>query len=542
MSTNYASIVSTKAPKRDKKLPIDQGPGTLTQAQKAPGEKKNNAGGYSFVLNDWDKLDRFLILGAEGGTYYVGENKLVKDNAKTVQKLIKEDGARVVNRVVEISVAGRAPKNDPALFVLALCVSSGIESVVAAGFEALPKVARIGTHLFTFSSYADELRGWGKSLKRGIANWYVGMPIDKLAYQVVKYQQRNGWSHRDLLRLAHPQPSTPELARLFNWVSKSSKYPAQDAALPELVDAFITVHEKGDVKVSLAAIEKYGLTHEMLPTEQLKSKEIWEALLVKMNVGAMIRSLGRMGAIGVLDTFGDGAKMVIDRLANTELVKKSRVHPIQVLSALNVYGNGHGERGNLTWKPNQRIIDSLNDAFYATFANIEPTGENYFIGIDCSGSMFGANVNGIPGITAAHASAVMAMATMKVEKNYWVGGFNTQMSELKINANMRLDAVMAVIQKFNWGGTDCSLPMITADKLGITNVNKFLVYTDNETWAGRVKPNVALTRYREKFNTPAKLIVAGTAATQFTIADPNDSGMLDLVGFDSATPQLISEF
>ena len=28
----------------------------------------------------------------------------------------------------------------------------------------------------------------------------------------------------------------------------------------------------------------------------------------------------------------------------------------------------------------------------------------------------------------------------------------------------------------------------------------------------------------------------------FTIADPNDAGMLDVVGFDTATPQLMSEF
>jgi 60 kDa SS-A/Ro ribonucleoprotein len=28
----------------------------------------------------------------------------------------------------------------------------------------------------------------------------------------------------------------------------------------------------------------------------------------------------------------------------------------------------------------------------------------------------------------------------------------------------------------------------------------------------------------------------------FSIADPNDPGMLDVVGFDTATPQLVSDF
>jgi 60 kDa SS-A/Ro ribonucleoprotein len=30
--------------------------------------------------------------------------------------------------------------------------------------------------------------------------------------------------------------------------------------------------------------------------------------------------------------------------------------------------------------------------------------------------------------------------------------------------------------------------------------------------------------------------------TQFSIADPNDAGMLDVAGFDTSTPQVISEF
>ena len=542
MSTNYASHVSKKPVSRDKKLPLDAGPGTVSQTEKMKGMKENNAGGFSFVMDKWAQLDRFLILGAEGGTYYVGEKKLVKDNAKNIQRLIQTDGVKVVDRVVEISLAGRAPKNDPALFVLALCSASKIDEVVKASMAALPKVARIGTHLFTFAEYADSLRGWGKSLKKGVAAWYTDKQIDKLAFQLVKYQQRNGWSHRDVMRLSHPVSTSPEQARLFNWVTKSTKYPAQEAPLPDLVNAFMAVHEANDIQVSLGAIDKYGLTHEMLPTEQLKNRKIWEALLQKMGVGAMIRSLGRMGAINVLDQFSDGSKLVIDRLADADLIKKARVHPIQILSALKVYSQGHGDRGSLAWTTNQRIVDALNDAFYASFANIEPTGENYLIGIDCSGSMFGATVNGIPCITAAEASAVMAMATMKVEKNYWVGGFNHAMSELKINANMRLDAVMEVIRHFNWGTTECALPMLTADRMGFKNVNKFLVYTDNETYAGTVQPAQALKRYREKYNMPSKLIVAGTAATQFTIADPNDSGMLDLVGFDSNTPQLISQF
>ena len=73
-------------------------------------------------------------------------------------------------------------------------------------------------------------------------------------------------------------------------------------------------------------------------------------------------------------------------------------------------------------------------------------------------------------------------------------------------------------------------------------VDTFIVFTDNETWAGAIHPAQALRQYRERLGIPAKLVVVGMASNGFSIADPDDGGMLDVVGFDSATPQLIGDF
>ena len=69
-----------------------------------------------------------------------------------------------------------------------------------------------------------------------------------------------------------------------------------------------------------------------------------------------------------------------------------------------------------------------------------------------------------------------------------------------------------------------------------------MVLTDSETWAGATHPMQALWRYRQKLEIPAKLVVCGMVANRFTIADPDDAGTLDVVGFDTATPQLLSDF
>src|SRR5690606_24544791 len=93
---------------------------TSQSRRAASKQERNHAGGFSFVLDDWQRLDRFLILGSEGGTYYVSERTLSIDNARCVERCLAEDGARVVRRIVEVSDSGRAPKNDPAVFALAL--------------------------------------------------------------------------------------------------------------------------------------------------------------------------------------------------------------------------------------------------------------------------------------------------------------------------------------------------------------------------------------------------------------------------------------
>jgi 60 kDa SS-A/Ro ribonucleoprotein len=58
--------------------------GPTRQDRPIPGRQAdmaaNNAGGYSFQLDRWARLDRFLVLGTDGGTFYVGERDLTVDN------------------------------------------------------------------------------------------------------------------------------------------------------------------------------------------------------------------------------------------------------------------------------------------------------------------------------------------------------------------------------------------------------------------------------------------------------------------------------
>src|SRR5690349_7640744 len=98
------------------------------QTVRTPGrtdEVKNNAGGFVFKVDDKSRLERFLILGTDGGTYYVGEKKLTAQNADFLRKMIRENEPLVLDTVVAVSDEGRAYSNSPALFALALLMTEG---------------------------------------------------------------------------------------------------------------------------------------------------------------------------------------------------------------------------------------------------------------------------------------------------------------------------------------------------------------------------------------------------------------------------------
>lgn len=554
------------------------------QSEKIPGsaQVENSAGGYSFPVTDWVRLDRFLVLGSEGGSYYASERTLSMENAEAVIRCIHADGLRTVARIVELSEAGRAPKNDPAIFALALCLKLGDVDTRRAAKDAVPRVCRISTHLFQLAQAVSGLGGWGRLTVKAFADWYRLQDAHRLALNLVKYQQRHGFRHKDLMRKAHVGrgPSTLAHQALYRWVScdgnldarhveriakdgrilSEGSYPALSReTLPRIIEGFERAQAAQTPKESAALIWEYGLPRECVKTDHLRDVGVWEALLLSdkgMPLTAMIRNLGKMANVGLLAPLSDASRHVVSRLSDRDALKTARVHPMSLLMALRTYEKGRGVKGSLRWVVDRRIVAALDEAFYLAFDSVVPTGKKWLLALDVSGSMT-APVMGTP-LSAREASAAMALLTMKTEKTYHVIGFTAQSSGLRMdrqNANlwsaavaeldlhhrMSLTDVLRKTSQLPFAGTDCALPMLyaTAHKL---EVDVFVVYTDSETWAGSIHPVQALCEYRQKMSRAAKLIVVGMCSNGFSIADPEDAGMLDVVGFDTATPDVMANF
>jgi len=530
-----------------------------------PGQAPNSAGGFAWAVDAWTRLRRFLVLGSEGGSYYASEWTLTRENAQSVEQCVREDGARTVAEIVRVSVEGRAPKNDPALYALALAAGLGDTETRQAALTALPRVARTGTHLFQFALFVEGFRGWGRSLRRAVGRWYAAQPADALAYQAVKYRRREGVTHRDLLRLAHPARrvgvGNPELdvseehARLFEWIVRGG----DTDGLPRLVEGFARAQEAATARAAAALVREYRLPREAVKAEHLTSPEVWDALLDDMPMTALIRNLATMTRVGVLAPGSDGTAKAVAQLGDAERIRRARVHPIAVLAALRTYASGRGARGRGEWNAVRALVDTLDAAFYTAFGNVEPTGKRLLLALDVSGSMTGGSVAGVPGLTPRDASAALALVTAATESQYEVvgffagkGGFEKRgrqvwtgftdgLTPLTISPRQRLDDAVKTVSDLPFGGTDCALPMLYAQARE-REIDTFVTYTDSETWAGHVHPAQALRDYRRASGIDARLVVVGMVSNGFSIADPTDPGMLDVVGFDVATPQLISDF
>lgn len=528
---------------------------------------QNNAGGYVYALDMWRRLERFLILGSDSQTYYQTAQQLTRQNAGVIEQCWGADPGRTAMQIASVSGEGRAPKNDAAIFALAIGACHKDVAARQKALSAMPFVCRTSTHLFQFVDNCRALgRGWGRALKSAVAKWYDEKPVEALAYQVIKYRARENYTHKRLLQTAHPKGNDndqPERSALYRWVCEKDYH---EIWLPAQIKAHIKAMTPGlNHKDLIALITEHHLPWEAIPTEAKTNAAVWNAMLPSMGMTALIRNLGTMTRLETLKPLDANVKFVCDKVQDRAALQQGRIHPFQILMARTVYAAGKGVAGSKfrssdaqAWAPIGMIVEALDKGFYEAFKLIEPTNKRTLVALDVSDSMRSAFIGS--SLSAREASAALAMVTMRSESNWHCVGFTSGLngawvnkghqrygrdedgiSPLPLSPGQSLGDVVGALRDLPFGGTDCALPMLYALDRGL-KVDTFIIYTDNETWAGTVHPSTALKEYRQKTGIPAKLVVVGMTSTGFSIADPNDAGMLDVVGFDSSCPSLIAEF
>lgn len=512
------------------------------QTSPIPGREsemvQGRSGGFMFDSGDWQLLRRCLLVGTAQSTYYAGKQELTQDFVSVINKAIRLDPSKVASEILYAS-EGRSINNSAAIFALVLLSMDKSSEAKKYFKEIFPKVVRTGSHFYEWLNYTKSLRGFGKIVKEVGKGWLSNPNVRNLTYQLLKYQQRSGFSHRDALRLFHVHPPTKEHEELFHWVVKGwDELPGE---IPNEAISQIWWYEwlKRNPSETDNAIVKGRLTHEMVAPVGKMDKQAWQLLFNEMPIGAMLRNLGSLTQLGVLRADEtENIDRVESVLNNKEHLKKGRIHPIDALKALKTYNSaGRLGRSKKTWEVVGRIVDILETTVRLSFELLEPTGKVFLHAVDVSGSMSYGVVDSI-GLSCCEIATAMALATAKSEKNYMIRGFSTQFVDLKITKNDTFLSALKKAQLNNFGGTDASVAYEWMIK------NKFKAdivcfWTDSESWAGNSHPAQALAKYRKRVNPDIKAVYVTLAPYGITLVDPNDPNSWDLGGFDPSIPRLI---
>lgn len=542
-------------------------------------------GGVAYEAGVWQRLNRFLVIGSDHGSYYASGQKLTVENVDVVKQALAEDWQRALAMIVRVSEGGLAPKQDPQVLALAIAAKdSRLEVRQEALMVALPKVCRYGTTLFHFVAYLKALNGgkWrvGRLFRRAIKNWYetkavrpgvmTGLP---LAWEVEKYKSRDGFSHRDLLIMAHPKFDDLATNAVARWVVHGElpesweddhissylhacRFASTDAPPRGVLQPGGSISPSDDRDIArtklIESIAAHRLHREVINTAWLDDPQVWEALLQDMPIEAMIRNLAKMTSIGLLSSSSnrtkgiggapDAVRLVTERLRDKDRLVRGRVHPLKVLSALRVYSEGAGDLGSLRWTPVREIIDALDDAFYLSFQAVEPMGQGVVIALDVSGSMSARST--MRGFTAYDLAAVMGMVHVETEANPHIIAFSNRLHSIHLKKGMRLQDAIRVVQSFSGGGTDLSIPLRYAANHGQAfpgdRVRAVVTYTDNQN-GEYTYPN-HLRSARGLNGLTMKNVVAAMTAERYSVNDPKDPDGLDVVGFSTDAPSVIASF
>lgn len=488
--------------------------------------KSDSAG--RFVITPIQILERFLITGSAAPKFSVNDKfaTFPDDTKKAIQGIFGMYPQEAVNVLRDTIDKHKAPRRPPVLLALAAALNNPFSRKEAEDIAI--NYIRSGTDQFVLT---DLLLGWGRgkgrSFKRFASTLYRNLDHslgrDKLAENLVKYRSRAGWSHRDLLRVSHYKPSEAN-NDLFAWAV------GKGTTDHELIVGYEKAKHISSEKDALALLKEYpNLPWEALPTECLVHRSVWEALLPNLGFTALLRNLGRMSSLGV-NLMGQAERL-------TKPPKS--IHPVSALSAFKVYSQGRGERGSLTWNVNSTVKEALNTCFDNSFKGLRESDAKVVFALDVSGSM-DANPSTVAGLSCREACAAMMMAAMR-QQPYMLLGFSRNIIPLEISHDWPLDRVIQYVKGLPFSSTAIDLPMRYAMQHKIHDVDLFAIYTDNEVNTGG-RPVDALRDFRKQADRFAKLAVLTARGDAFSVADPNDVGMMDFVGMDASAPETMLNF
>lgn len=471
-------------------------------------------------------------------------------------------GIELLNTVERVHDRGLTVMKNSLIFTIAFCTCRKEQTVKKRGFEMMQKICRRSVSFLTFIDYREKVSkhvyrstGWSKALRAAVRKWYQSHEPAELAKLVMEYPRHNKWTHRDVLRLAHIPPNNECQKIIFSFLivglkktSELFKNESEDDSqkLLVLLEELTAVRKAENASEIVPFMDRLKLPWNFVSYSLYHEAELWEEMIAIMPFDVMIQNTARMAKMKLLEGDNRTKTTFMKRCLDKKEIDESGIHPFQVLTQREYYGNAVNDvKRKPCWKSDRQIVVSLNLALtFAMDSNLKSSGKRFFVALDASDSMKAHLINN-DHVQCSTAAAMIALCLVKVEKKVVVKAFSRELEDVKITGDTNVDEIVKKLAEIPLGGCDCSRPLIYA-KSNKVKVDIFVVITDKETWRGKTNPFDALKQYRKALKIPAKLIVVmlnpDGASGEGIVSNPQDRGILLITGFSAAMAKVMSNF
>lgn len=537
-------------------------------------DARNEAGGPAYALDARTALAQLAATGCFNGTFYSDANAQLE----LLERLIAHVNDNVFLAKLAIYSRERAFLKDmPAALTAILAARDTV--LFHKVFDRVIDNGRMLRTLFQMiRSGQFGKRSLSSSAQRAFQRWLNTASVEQLLSASIG----NDPSLRDILRLARPTPTDNGRRALFGWLTNKAvdKWaPATEADLAEQVQLLRAFRTAETDEQQIALLQKLNARWDLL-ADSAKGPKVWAAMARTMGPQALRMNLNTLRRHGVFEPQpgrfaqqmakllprlgwseeapSDGQLMVqyvAGRLADENEIRRSRQFPYQYLAA---YLNAADDLPSA-------IKVALHKAAESACGNIPVLSGPIVIGLDVSGSMRSPvtgyrEAGSTTRMRCVDVAALVAAALLRRNPDSVVIPFDTRVHAVKVDPSDSILSLAERLAKYGGGGTDCSLPLVAANRM--YSGRRFagvVMVSDNESWVYQGRANAhglrgttGLLSEWQKFTqnqvrlqghgSPGPKLICIDLQPNTTTQAPERSDILNVGGFSDAVFEVIAAF
>lgn len=439
---------------------------SLTSKQKnpapPPATTRNAAGGRAYERDAEEALAQYAATSTLSDTFMAKAS----DQLAEVIALAAKCSSDVI---ADCAIYGRGAnmKDTPALLV-AILATRGAGSVEALA-RAFPRVVDNGRQVRTFVQMCRSGVLGRKSIPRPartlLQAWFDRQSPDALYRASIGDKP----SLADVVNMLHPKPRDPSQAALFRHLLGLDPKAGDLDVMPPLALAM------AKFRASKAVDDMPADAPFMMTTAHVTTAEGWKAIAERATWTETRINLATFARHDVFKS-PRHLRLVVARLTDRELIKRSRAMPYELLNAY-LHADGLPPE----------VKNALQDALEISLDNVPALVGNTAIAVDVSGSMSTAHI-GTSKVRCIDAASLFASALLRKNPTSALLPFDERVHGHDLNPRDSVVTNAAKLARYGGGGTACGAPIETLIRAGYGQrdyVDNVVMISDNESWADR---------------------------------------------------------